>query len=320
MNQPAIITDQLTFDFGALRAVERLSLTVRRGAIYGLLGPNGAGKTTVIRLLLGLLEPTSGVARVLGMKTTHYGGDIRRRTGALLEGDKLYENLTALENLRYYGRLRQMNEQESLARSQELLVGFELWDRRDEPIQTWSRGMRKKLAVARTLLNRPELILLDEPTGGLDPVATATLYSQLQEFSVREGTTIFLTTHKLSEAEQLCNEVAILYAGRLMAEGPVAELRALGAAPLLLIRGDGFNEAMVALLARRRDVVDIRIQPHSLLIELADADTHISPLINLLVESGADIEEVQRTNASLESVVMRLVREKKADQDIALAV
>ncbi len=310
MTQLAIATEHLTYDFGSCRAVDDVSLQVPEGVVYGLLGPNGAGKTTMLRLLLGLLEPTSGRAEVLGMETRRNGVEIRQRAGVLLEDDKLYENLTALENLDYYGRVWQMSPEERSARSRELLLNFDLWDRRDEQVHTWSRGMKKKLSLARTLLNRPALVFLDEPTSGLDPVAASNLHNQLLKLAAQEGMTVFLTTHKLSEAERLCAMVGVIRDGRLLAAGPTSELRTLGGVPLLEISGEGFSDEIVALLARRREVAGIQVLPHRLLIELADAGAHSSPLISLLVESGADVEEVHRTNASLESVFVSLVQEE----------
>ena len=235
------------------------------------------------------------------------------RTAALLENDKLYDNLTALENLDYYGRIWQMSANERQTRSHELLSALELWDRRQETISTWSRGMKQKLAIARTLLNRPELVFLDEPTSGLDPVAAAHLHDQLLALAARAGMTVFLTTHRISEAERLCAMISVIRAGRMLATGPTSELRTLGGVPILEISGDGFSEEIISLLTRRREVAAIQVQPHRLVVELRDAGAHTSPLISLLVESGADIEEVRRANASLESVFMNMVEEETND-------
>ncbi len=175
----AIEARGLTRDFGALRALDGLELEVRPGEIFGFLGPNGAGKTTTIRLLLGLLEPTGGSARVAGFDLATAGSRARAVCGALLENPGLYERLTAYENLDYYGRINLLSAGERQARIRELLDHLGLWERRADQIGGWSRGMRQKLAVARALLHRPRVVFLDEPTAGLDPVAAVDLREQL---------------------------------------------------------------------------------------------------------------------------------------------
>ena len=166
MTNIAIQCEDLTRDFATVRAVDRLALQVPAGIVFGFLGPNGSGKTTTIRLLLGLLEPTVGRAAVLGFDTRTQGAEVRARAGALLEHPGLYERLSAADNLEFYGRVWRLPPAERQARRKELLRHFDLWDRRHEVVGTWSRGMKQKLAVARTMLHRPPLIFLDEPTAG----------------------------------------------------------------------------------------------------------------------------------------------------------
>ena len=161
MSEPVLITEGLTRDFGTVRAVDRLSFAVPRGSLFGFLGPNGAGKTTTIRLLLGLLKPSSGAARVLGHDVATESDRIRAGVGALLEHTGLYETLTATENLEFVGKVWHIPPLERRLRIQETLEEMGLWERRDEPVGKWSRGMRQRLALARTLMHRPELVLLD---------------------------------------------------------------------------------------------------------------------------------------------------------------
>jgi ABC-2 type transport system ATP-binding protein len=179
--------------------------------------PNGSGKTTTIRLLLGLLEPTAGRAEVLGFDVGKRAGSVRERAGALLEHTGLYERLSAVDNLEYYGRIARMSAADRTARIQELLTHFGLWERRTETVGSWSRGMKQKLAVARALLHRPSLVFLDEPTASLDPVASAALRDDLARLVAREGITVFLTTHNLAEAERLHRGRG--QGGRLLAVG-----------------------------------------------------------------------------------------------------
>ena len=173
MKEIAIRLNNLSREFETVRALDALSLEVSAGTIYGFLGPNGAGKTTTINILLGLLEPTSGKTEVLGFDPQVQGDEVRARTGALLEYTGLYEHMSAADNLEFYARAWRLPVNERQARIKELLTQLDFWDRRDEKVGGWSKGMRQKLALARTLLHRPQLVILDEPTSGLDVMAAA---------------------------------------------------------------------------------------------------------------------------------------------------
>jgi len=196
--------------FGQTQAVVNVSFAVENGEIFGLLGSNGAGKTTIINLLLGLLEPTTGRVEVLGFDTQTQADEIRTCTGALLEHPGLYEQLSAEDNLEFYGRVWRLPASERQARIRELLTHMGVWERRKERVGTWSRGMKQKLALARAMLHRPPLILLDEPTAGLDVVAATAVRDDLKTLVAREGVTVLLTTHNMVEAESLCNQVAVI--------------------------------------------------------------------------------------------------------------
>ncbi len=221
-----MLTEALTRDFKTGPRGGSGSRRDSEGDHLGFLGSNGAGKTTMIRLLLGLLTPSSGRAEVFGLDTRTAGDRIREQTGALLEHTGLYERLTAEENLEFYGRAWRMPRSERAARTRELLDHLGLWDRRHERVDTWSRGMKQKLAVARALLHHPQLIFLDEPTAGLDPVAAAALRDDLAKLTANDGCTVFLTTHNLAEAERLCALVGVINRGKLLAVGRPDELRA----------------------------------------------------------------------------------------------
>jgi ABC-2 type transport system ATP-binding protein len=187
MFEPAIHIEQLSRSFGAVKAVDNLSLEVPAGIVFGFLGPNGAGKTTTIHLLLGLLEPTAGQARVLGFDTRTQAEAIRAHSGALLEFSGLYERMSAQDNLDFYGRIYHMPASARQARIKELLSHLNLWERRRDLVGTWSRGMKQKLAVARALFHHPSLVFLDEPSAGFDPVAAAALRDDLANLVAREG-------------------------------------------------------------------------------------------------------------------------------------
>ncbi len=310
MNEIAIRTEDLTRDFSTVRAVDSLTIEVEAGTIFGFLGPNAAGKTTTIRLLLGLLEPTSGRAEVLGFDTRTQADEIRSRAGALLEHSGLYERLSAEDNLEFYGRVWHLPAAERQARIKELLTHLDLWERRKESVVTWSRGMKQKLAVARALLHRPFLIFMDEPTAGLDPVAAVALREDLMALATRENVTVFLTTHNLAEAEKLCGKVGVIRQGKLLAVGHPDELRARSGAPHVEIVGHGFSETVLALLRARPEVVAADLQNKRLLIGLR-GEVDVAPLVRLIVSAGGEVEEVHKGKATLEEVFLTLMEEEK---------
>jgi ABC-2 type transport system ATP-binding protein len=309
MAELAIRLENLTRDFETIRAVDGLSLEVPAGTIFGFLGPNGAGKTTTIRLLLGLLEPTAGQAEVLGCDTRSQAEEIRARTGALLEHPGIYESLSAQDNLEFYARAYRLPPAERRARIRALLEQMDLWERRQDQAGTWSKGMQQKLALARALLHRPPLVLLDEPTAGLDVPSAAAVRNDLAELAEREGTTVFLTTHNMAEAEKLCSRVAVIRKGRLVAVGHPDELRARSGSPRVEIVGCGFSAEALALLRARPEVATVTVQNSHLAIDLRQ-ETTVAPLVSLLVGAGAEVEEVRRGKASLEDVFLTLMQEE----------
>jgi ABC-2 type transport system ATP-binding protein len=282
----AIVCDALTRNFGAVRAVDGLSLAVPEGSVFAFLGPNGAGKTTTIHLLLGVLEPTSGSARVVGFDPTQNGAAVRRHCGALLEHSGLYERLSARQNLAFYAAIAHLDRDEAGQRIAELLTRFGLYERRHDAVGTWSRGMKQKLTIARVLLHRPSLVFLDEPTAGLDPEATVALRRDITSLAENEGATVFLTTHNLTDAEKMATRVAVVRSGRVLDCGTPAELRRRGVRTRVTIRMDD-----------REDVA----------IELAPGE-RVAPIVSRLAAEGAQIEEVRRDEPTLEDVFLRLVR------------
>lgn len=308
MTDIAIRTDELTREFGPVRAVDRLSLEVTAGTVFGFLGPNGSGKTTTIRLLLGLIEPTSGGATVLGFDTRGQAADVRTRCGALLENAGLYERLTANDNLELYGRIWRVDARERGARIRTLLTHVGLWERRNEVVARWSRGMKQKLAIARALLHRPALVFLDEPTSGLDPLAASALRQDLATLAQEEGVTVFLTTHNLAEAETLCAQVAVISKGRLLKVGSPDDLRSQAGPTRLEVIGRGFTKELEAELRARRDVARVEVTDGRLVIDLVDA-VEVAPLISLITRSGAQVEEARKGRATLERAFIDLVED-----------
>jgi len=309
MPEPIIHIEHLSRFFGTVKAVDDLSLEVPAGIVFGFLGPNGAGKTTTIHLLLGLLSPTKGQAWVLGFDTRTQADAIRTRSGALLEFAGLYERMSAQDNLDLHGRIYRMPAPARRARIKELLTHLDLWERRRDQVSTWSRGMKQKLAVARALFHHPPLVFLDEPTAGFDPVAAAALRDDLASLVAREGVTVFLNTHNLSEAEKLCAQVAVIRQGKLLAVGAPDDLRGRLGGPQAEIVGEGFTEQMLTTLREQPEVAHAQLQNSHLLIELR-GESKMGPLVRLLVQAGAEVEEVRRGKASLEDVFLTLMEEE----------
>jgi ABC-2 type transport system ATP-binding protein len=308
LTESIIHTEGLTCVFDATRAVDGLTIDVEPGTVYGFLGPNGSGKTTTIRMLLGLVAPTSGRARVLGFDATTESDQIRARCGALLEYSGIYERFSAEDNLEFYGRVWKMSASERRSRIREVLKGFGLWKRRGEKAGTWSRGMKQKLALARTLLHRPQLVFLDEPTAGLDPVAARGLREELGTLTRDEGITVFLTTHNLAEAEKLCSKVAVIRQGRLLAEGQIDTLRNRDTGRFAEVVGEGFSETLLAGLRRRPQVRAASLADGCLSLEL-ETGSKMAPLVREMVAAGVAIEEVRKGRASLEEVFLTLMEE-----------
>jgi ABC-2 type transport system ATP-binding protein len=209
-----------------VEAVRGVSFEVRRGELFGLLGPNGAGKTTVIKMLITLLLPTSGTARVLGLDVVRDPRPVRRRIGYVFGGDRgLYERLSALDNLRYFAELYRVPPREQRARIGEVLDLVDLTGRERERVEGFSRGMRQRLHIARGLLHDPEVLFLDEPSIGVDPVGARRLRAMTAALT-RAGKTVLLTTHYMYEADELCDRIAVIRQGQIVAEGTPAELKA----------------------------------------------------------------------------------------------
>jgi ABC-2 type transport system ATP-binding protein len=303
----AIETHELTRAFGARVVVERLSLAAPQGAVFGFLGPNGAGKTTTVRMLAALIAPTAGSAVVAGYRLGEDDQMIRCNVGLLTESPGLYERLSAHQNLRFFARLYDLDATRAGAQTERYLRMLGLWDRRDDPVGSFSKGMRQKLAIARALLHEPEVIFLDEPTAGLDPEAARTVREFIKELRA-EGRTIFLTTHNLPEADELCDVIAV-FRTRLLRIGAPAALRAelFGNGVRIRIAGaaESFMDAVRALPFVHAAAADGDV----LNISLDNPDEQNPPLVRALIEAGAAIRYVEPREHSLEDVYLQLVRE-----------
>ncbi|MEJ2737783.1 MAG: ABC transporter ATP-binding protein [Anaerolineae bacterium] len=296
----AFVTDGLTRHFGAVVAVDHLTLEVQAGEVFGFLGHNGAGKTTTVRMLNGVLAPTSGTARVLGLAPSEEGPALRRRTGVLTETPSLDERLTGRENLEIYATLYGIPRREIAARVGELMELFQLDDRADEKAGDYSKGMKQRLALARALIHRPQLLFLDEPTSGLDPVATRLVHDLIMHLSHDEDRTVFLCTHNLDEAQKLCDRVAVLEHGRVVALGTPEELaNKIGRSQRLEFQVARTDEATVLRWLAEAPGVSAHREDGT--IVAAGAEWAAIPgLVTALASAGVHIYRVAPQEASLE--------------------
>jgi ABC-2 type transport system ATP-binding protein len=305
--EPVIRTDRLTRRFGDVVAVDHLSLEVYPGEVLGFLGHNGAGKTTTVRLLNGVLAPDDGAARVLGLDPLAEGPALRRRTGILTETPSLDERLTGRDNLEIYAELYDVPRTELPNRVETLLEAFELADRADEKAGGYSKGMKQRLALARALLHRPDLLFLDEPTAGLDPVAARRVHEMITQLSHEQHHTVFLCTHNLVEAQHLCSRVAVLEHGHLVALGTPAELaRRYGRSQRLEIEvaPDGGPTAASIL---RNVLGSIQLTQEGNTFSVVGADREAIPgLVAALVAAGVRVYRVAPQEPSLEDVYFAL--------------
>jgi ABC-2 type transport system ATP-binding protein len=296
---PAIVTTGLGRDYGRIRAVDSIDLEVRSGEFFGFLGPNGAGKTTTIRMLTTLLRPSRGSAVVAGKDVLDDPLAVRRGIGVVFQETTLDGDLTAEENLRFCTRLYGLSRKESKVRIDEALQLFGLTERRNSRVRSFSGGMRRALDLARGILHRPSILFLDEPTLGLDPAQRRRIWEFLKRLPSESGTTLFLTTHYLEEADP-CDRVAIVDHGAIAAEGEPAVLKRRLGREAIELRSDG-NEDFAAQV-RELTGLEPRRAPHGLSLFVDDAET-VLPLLLPLTRNGL---EVRITRPTLEDVFVEI--------------
>jgi ABC-2 type transport system ATP-binding protein len=314
----AVITiNELTRRFGATTAVDHLSLEVQAGEILGFLGHNGAGKTTTVRLLNGVIEPTSGSMRVLGLDPQADGPALRARTGVLTETPSMDERLTAWDNLSIYADLYGVPRAEVGQRVDELLAEFDLADRAHERVGGYSKGMKQRLALARAFLHKPELLFLDEATSGLDPLAAHHVNELIERMARREKRTVFLCTHNLVEAQKLCDRVAVLEHGRLVALGTPAELARQYVRRTdveIEVNADQVEGTLQVLRSHPRLVIGEPVRTNGALTVTLAGHEAIPDLLEVLVRERVRVYRIAAQEASLEQVYLSLHGEKEVLQ------
>jgi ABC-2 type transport system ATP-binding protein len=298
--------------FGHVLALNGFSCDVHEGEVFGLLGPNGAGKTTTVRLLNGVLAPSSGQSRVLGFDPVTQGTDLRRRTGVLTETPSLYERLTARDNLTIFGKLYGVHEPKLSARVNEMLDLFGLAERADDRVGGFSKGMKQRLALARALLHEPELLFLDEPTAGLDPEAARQVMQLVAQLSRQKGRTVLLCTHNLDEAQRLCDRVAVMNKGCLLAAGTLADLsRTLWRETWVDVTlSQPLSDGQIADVRTLREVNAVQMNGEMLAVKVASTDS-VPMLISTLAATGAQMMRVNPRQHTLEEVYFELQEQQK---------
>lgn len=299
-----ISTENLSKKFNDHMAVDRLTLEITEGEVFGFLGPNGAGKTTTVRMLTSLIAPTNGRATVFGYKVGQDDQNIRRNVGILTETPGLYDRLSAHHNLMIFANLYEVPDAKGQVEKYLRLLG--LWERRQDAAGTFSKGMRQKLAIARALLHEPRVLFLDEPTSGLDPEAARLVRDFIAELK-EQGRTIFICTHNLDEADRLCDRVAVFNTHLRVVDTPKGLRQQLYGRQVVFHLGEEASKWQTAV-AQHPAVKQSEVHENKLVITLEDPETHNPELIRLLVGQGASIRFVGELRRSLEEIYLQLVR------------
>ena len=305
-----IETFELSRHFGKTAAVEDLTLEVEAGEVLGFLGPNGAGKTTTIRMLAGMIAATKGYAVVAGHRTERNVEQLHEVIGMLTQTPGLYDRLSARRNLEYFASFYPSIESQSQVEKYLKLIG--LWERRNDKVGTFSKGMKQRLALARALVHEPKVLFLDEPTAGLDPEAAGEV-RQLIRTLREEGRTIFLSTHNLNEAEMICNRIAVLHS-RLLALDTPAQLRRRFFRRQIVVQLEASDAEVTEAVRKLHFVQGVREEGSQLILELTDSEGNRPELVKAIVEAGGRVISVSEKQYPLEEVYLRLVREETGNE------
>ena len=309
----SIHVQNLTRRFNDLVAVDNISFDIFQGEIFGLLGPNGAGKTTTLSMLSTMLRPSSGSATVNGIDVEHDQDGVRKSIGIVFQDQSLDEELTAWENMDFHGRLYRIPKETRDQRITELLRLVELEGRKDDIVKTFSGGMRRRLEIARGLLHHPSVLFLDEPTLGLDPQTRNHLWQYIATLAREKGITIVITTHYMEEADRLCNRVAIIDHGRIIAMDTPANLKDSIGGDVVAI--DSPEPGNVASALSGSGIGKVERYGTTVTVSLENAEQHISEIVVLLTNNNVPIESISIHKPTLEDVFLSFTGKTIRDQD-----
>jgi len=305
-----IETENLTRKFGDLTAVDGVTFRVADGEIFGFLGPNGAGKTTTVRMLCCLISKTSGEARVEGYDVGSVPDalKIRRLIGLVPDNVGLYESMSAYDNLDFYGKLYDCSETQRKDNIKRFLTMLGLWEKKDVVAGTFSKGMKQKLAIARSLIHDPQILFMDEPTASLDPESAKTVRDFILDLK-KEKKTIFLNTHNLDEAQRICDRIAILNT-RLMAMGTPSELERTVSGRKTVIQLQEPASAPVVEAVGKLAIGSVAVDGSKLTVDVKDPESENNSILEAILKAGGHVQSVAITGSSLEDVYLKLVREE----------
>ena len=300
----AVITQVLSRNFGDIEAVDSIDLRIPRGEIYGFLGPNGAGKTTLVRMLITLLMPSSGSATVAGYDIVRQPNDIRLRIGAALQDAALDLKQTGRELLRLQGRFYGLSRRDVDTRFDDLADLIDIGDAVDRLVGTYSGGMKRRLDLAASLIHNPEILFLDEPTTGLDPISRVRVWDEVRRVNRERDVTIFLTTQYLEEADELADRVGIINRGRLMVEGTPSELKRSLGNDVIIAQVDGHAEQALEAVQHLEGVVAVDATGSDVIIQASNGAAVISSVALALNERRVDVREITLRTPTLDDVFL----------------
>ena len=306
MGDIAIRTESLGRQFGDFTAVDKVDLEISTGEIYGFLGPNGAGKTTTVRVLCTLIAPSSGTATVAGFDVSDKPGDVRLRIGVALQEAALDPKQTGRELLRLQGLLYGLPKSAMARRVDELGELIDLTDALDRPIGTYSGGMKRRLDLVAALVHNPEILFLDEPTTGLDPVSRVSVWDEVRRLNSELGMTIFLTTQYLEEADELCGRVGIIDRGRIVAEGTPDELKRSVGADIIIARVGGDAARLVPIIQALDGIQNVEAHGNELVIATDNGSAAISPVAVALNDCDAGVRDLTLRTPTLDDVFLEM--------------
>ena len=309
----AVQTKGITRDFDEVKAVDGIDLNISRGEIYGFLGPNGAGKTTLVRMLITLLLPTSGSATVAGFDVVDQANDVRLRIGAALQEAALDPKQTGREILRLQGRLYGLSRRDVDTRFEELSSLVDIGDAINRFVGTYSGGMKRRLDLAASLIHNPEILFLDEPTTGLDPISRARVWEEVRRINREMDVTIFLTTQYLEEADALADRVGIINNGRLMAEGTPADLKRSLGKDVIIARVDGQAELAREALSGLDALDAVDVTGGEVIIQVSNGAAAISRVALALNYVGVEVSEITLRTPTLDDVFLSVAGERMDD-------
>lgn len=314
-DQLAIELENVSHYFGDHKVIDELSLTVKKGEVFGFLGHNGAGKTTTIRLLNGVLTPDEGTIKVLGLNPARDGPHLRGQTGVLTETPSLDERLSALDNLKFYADLFAVPVIQVNDRVDAMLRSFSLAERANDKVAGFSKGMKQRLALARAFLHKPQLIFLDEPTSGLDPVGAKEVHEMIRHISSDEGRTVFLCTHNLVEAQRLCNRVGVIEEGRLVAIGTPKELAAeLGADLRYVVQVAESQHQWANELLRNEVIVTRSFQNDGEFSITVQSRDEVSEILAKMLSADIKVHGLIPQETSLEDIYLALHKRGRVEK------